>query len=77
MSEKAKSILSAIGGKDNINGIESCITRLRIEVVDPSKVDEAALRRAGAFGVVFQESVIQIVVGPEADDLGAAMDELR
>lgn len=77
MSDKATSILGAIGGKENINDIEACITRLRIEVVDPSKVDEAALREAGAFGVVLQDSVIQVVVGPEADDLGAAMNEMR
>ncbi|MDO4888019.1 MAG: PTS glucose/sucrose transporter subunit IIB [Actinomycetaceae bacterium] len=73
MSAKAENLIEAIGGKDNISDIESCITRLRIEVAEPAKVDEEALRRAGAFGVVIQDSVLQVVVGPEADDLSEAM----
>ena len=42
---------------------------LRVEVVDQEKVDEEALRAAGAFGVVRSGRVVQVVVGPAADDL--------
>ncbi len=47
MSAKAESLIAAIGGRSNIGNVEACITRLRIEVSDPTKVDEEALREAG------------------------------
>jgi len=77
MSSKAEQILAALGGSDNIIEIEPCITRLRTEVEDGSKVDEAALRKAGAHGVIQQGNVVQVVVGPEADTLAEDIEDLR
>ncbi|MGO1590904.1 MAG: PTS transporter subunit EIIB [Ancrocorticia sp.] len=73
---KAEGILQALGGSKNLKSIEPCITRLRVVVNDPTQVDEPGLRESGAFGVVLQGPVIQVVVGPEADDLGEAISEL-
>ena len=56
--------------------IEPCITRLRCEVSDDAKVDEAALKAAGAHGVMRQGSVVQVVVGPEADSLAEDIEDL-
>ena len=36
-------ILEGLGGAGNIKVFENCMTRLRVVVVDPSKVDRAAL----------------------------------
>src|SRR6266545_4818203 len=69
MDERAKSIVDGLGGVDNILDIEPCITRLRTEVRDPSRVDEAALKAAGAHGVLRSGQVVQVVVGPEADSI--------
>lgn len=74
---KAEQILKGLGGDDNIDDLEACITRLRVEVEDPSLVDEATLRAAGAFGVVQQGTSIQVVVGPEADTLAEDIEDLR
>ena len=49
---QAQQIVDALGGFDNIVEIEPCITRLRCELEDASVVDEAALKRAGAHGVL-------------------------
>ena len=49
---KAARILSGLGGADNIVEIEACITRLRTEVEDGGLVDQAALKAAGAHGVI-------------------------
>ncbi len=76
MSIKAQDILTALGGAQNISDIEDCITRVRVEVVDPALVDEGGLRTAGAFGVVLQGPIVQVVVGPEADQLCAALEPL-
>lgn len=76
MDIRSEELLDAVGGKDNVNNVEACITRLRLEVKDPEKVNEDALRNAGAFGVVLQDSVVQVVVGPVADNLGESMTSL-
>ncbi len=48
MASKAEKIVAGLGGLDNIEEIEGCITRLRTEVSNPDLVDEAALKAAGA-----------------------------
>ena len=76
MSSKAEQILAGLGGADNVIEVEACITRLRTEVEDPSKVDQAALKAAGAHGVVASGNVVQVVVGPEADTLADDIEDL-
>jgi PTS system N-acetylglucosamine-specific IIB component len=76
MSSKAEQILAGLGGADNIVEIEACITRLRTEVEDGSKVDEKALKAAGAHGVIASGNVVQVVVGPEADTIVSDMEDL-
>ena len=72
----AAQIVQALGGAHNITELEPCITRLRVEVVDPALVDEDALTSAGAFGVVVSGHVIQVVVGPIADEVAAQVAAL-
>ena len=76
MSSKAEQILAGLGGAENIVEIEPCITRLRTEVRDGSKVNQAALKAAGAHGVVASGAVVQVVVGPEADTLAEDIEDL-
>ena len=73
---KAEQIVAALGGADNIVDIEPCITRLRTEVLDGSLVNEAGLKAAGAHGVMLSGSVVQVVVGPEADTLASDIEDL-
>lgn len=74
---KAEVFLAALGGEANVVDLEPCITRLRVEVKDPDVVDEARLKDEGAFGVVRSGHVVQVIVGPEADNLAAELDALR
>ena len=76
VDDRAKQIVSGLGGLDNILEIEPCITRLRTEVRDPSLVDEAMLKAAGAHGVLRSGQVVQVVVGPEADTLASDIEDL-
>ena len=69
-------ILAALGGVANIIDIEPCTTRLRSEVRDPALVDAAALRAAGAHGVMISGRVVQVVVGPSVDTLATDLEEL-
>jgi PTS system N-acetylglucosamine-specific IIB component len=73
---QAQEILAALGGRANVVDLEPCITRLRVEVKDPALVEDARLKRSGAFGVVRSGRIVQVVVGPEADSLAEEIDAL-
>ncbi|SDD41166.1 PTS system N-acetylglucosamine-specific IIB component, Glc family [Sanguibacter gelidistatuariae] len=75
-NERAAAILAALGGVDNIVEIDPCTTRLRSVVKDPDLVDVAALRAAGAFGVMMNGRVVQVVVGPEVDTIASELADL-
>jgi N-acetylglucosamine PTS system EIIB component len=76
MASKAEQIVAGLGGIENIDEVEGCITRLRVEVLDPSRVDEAALKAAGAHGVIKLGTAIQIVVGTDADPIAADIEDM-
>ena len=76
MSTQAEKLVAGLGGAANIIEIEPCITRLRTEVEDASLVDEAALKAAGAHGVMRAGSVVQVVLGPEADTIASDIEDL-
>ncbi|QPL06150.1 MULTISPECIES: glucose PTS transporter subunit EIIB [Actinomyces] len=67
----AGAVIDALGGVPNIESVEACITRLRITVADPGRVDGDALRAAGATAVIAVAQTVQVVVGHEADALTA------
>ena len=73
---QAANILAALGGVANIIDIEPCTTRLRSEVRDTGLVDVAALRAAGAHGVMISGRVVQVVVGLSVDTLATDLEEL-
>ncbi|OIH95138.1 PTS transporter subunit EIIB [Curtobacterium sp. MCBA15_001] len=74
---KAADIIAALGGAANIEEVEGCITRLRVEVEDGDLVDKDALKTAGAQAVVGGGTGWQVIVGPVADNLAQDIqDEL-
>jgi len=60
----AVKILGAIGGSSNVSEYTHCMTRLRVTVVDRSRIAEAELKKIdGVLGVVDDETY-QIILGP-------------
>ena len=54
---QAQEILNALGGWDNLTDLQHCITRIRVDFKDDSKIDEAALRSvASRIGVDYVHS---------------------
>lgn len=76
MADQAEAIIAGLGGAGNIVEIEPCITRLRTEVRDESLIDEAALKKAGAHGVMRSGRIIQVVVGTQADTIASDIEDL-
>ncbi|MDO5728060.1 MAG: PTS transporter subunit EIIB [Actinomycetaceae bacterium] len=72
---KARKLVDALGGARNIIELEPCIMRIRATVRDPKRVDEDAIRETEPLAVVCSGQFVQIIVGPEADDLVEAMDK--
>jgi N-acetylglucosamine PTS system EIIB component len=73
---QAEQIVAGLGGRSNIVEIEACITRLRTALLDTTLVDETALRGAGAHGIMRTGSVVQVVVGPDADTVASEIEDL-
>lgn len=66
----AGDFVQALGGAGNLLSIDACTTRLRLRVNAVDLIDEAALRRLGARGVLrLSPNDLQVVVGPIADQL--------
>ena len=65
----ATTIVEALGGWDNISNLEACITRIRLDAANTDLIDEAKLRAAGAFDVVIVADAVQVVMGPDSEDL--------
>lgn len=67
----SKQIIEIVGGKENVTNVYHCMTRLRMTLVDTSKVDEEKLNvLKEAKGFVYNGSTIQIIIGPSiVDDL--------
>jgi glucose-like phosphotransferase system IIB component len=74
---KAQAYLEALGGPANIKEIEGCITRLRMTIVDPSKIDTRKLQAAGMIGrpMIIGKGV-QVVVGTYAELIGAEINKI-
>ncbi len=71
--EIAKQVIEGLGGKDNIKNMEPCITRIRVQLADAKKVDDKALKKAGAHGVMKMGGAIQVVMGTQSDNIEAEM----
>jgi N-acetylglucosamine PTS system EIICBA or EIICB component len=72
---RAQRYIAALGGASNLSMVDACTTRLRLSVVDASKVSESELKTIGARGVLKRGSTnVQVIIGPEADIIA---DEIR
>jgi N-acetylglucosamine PTS system EIICBA or EIICB component len=72
----AENVLEALGGQENVESVEGCITRLRLFVADPERIDDARLKELGASGVVKRGKVAQVVLGTQSDRIAARMERI-
>ena len=63
-NELAQTILENVGGEENISNMTHCMTRLRFNLKDQSKVNEESLKSTtGVLGVVQSGGQYQIIIG--------------
>ncbi|HCB1743233.1 MULTISPECIES: maltose/glucose-specific PTS transporter subunit IIC [Citrobacter] len=75
-SERAAAVISGLGGKENLEEVDCCATRLRVTVKESSKVDEAALKATGARGVIIRGKGVQVIYGPHVTIIKNEVEEI-
>lgn len=71
----AHELVMAFGGGSNIQSLDSCITRLRISVVNTQLVNQDKLKSLGASGVVLVGNGAQAIFGTRSENLMTDMEE--
>ena len=70
-TEVAKIVLEGVGGPENVASIDNCITRLRLEVKDYTKVNEKLIKSAGVAGVMRpSKTSVQVIIGTQVQFVG-------
>ena len=73
----AKTVLEGVGGPENVASIDNCITRLRLEVKDYTKVNEKVIKSAGVAGVMRpSKTSVQVIIGTKVQFVADAFSEL-
>lgn len=68
LAPRARDTVAALGGLTNLRAVDACLTRLRVTVLNPARVDEAALEKLPAAGVSRPAAeIFQIVYGGDSD----------
>ena len=76
-SEQAEAIIALLGGRENIELVDACMTRLRVTVKDIEKVaDLEEWKKQGAMGLVKKDNGIQAIYGPKADVLKSDINDV-
>lgn len=75
--QEARQYLKALGGLQNVTNIDACITRLRLTLNDRDLINESALKKLGAKGIVkLGENNLQVILGPQAEIIAGDMKEV-
>lgn len=77
-SAMAHMIYDGLGGDSNVTGIESCITRLRVDVKDMDTVNQDQIKKAGIPGIkVVSPNHIQVIVGTNVQFVLDEIEKIR
>ena len=65
----SSNIVGLVGGKDNISYFTHCVTRLRFNLKDQSKVKKDEVKKLpGALGSQWQNGQLQVIIGQDVAD---------
>jgi len=76
-NSQAEQIIHLLGGRDNIELVDACMTRLRVTVKDEKKVaGEEKWKAIGALGLIIKSGGVQAVFGPKADIIKSDINDI-
>lgn len=74
-NETAKAFIENLGGRENIETVGNCATRLRIELKDNSVINEKALKALGGRGVIkMGKTSLQVIIGTNVQFVADAIN---
>jgi len=73
---KALELIQVLGGKENIQAMSSCLSRIRITVDDIDTIEPEALKALGATGMVMSGNQLQAIFGGESEPLRQAVEDI-
>ena len=76
LADTAVQVLEALGGKENIEDVDACITRLRVSVREVEKVDKVKLKTLGATAVLEVKGGVQAIFGAKADPIKQKINQI-
>ena len=77
-SRQAQIILDGLGGPANVDSLNYCATRLRVDVNDMDQVDEARIKQAKVPGTnITSDHHIQVIVGTEVQFVADEIEKRR
>ena len=68
-------LIRGLGGKDNIESLENCFTRLRVNVKDESLVNEDLINHMKNSGIMRKGKDIQIILGMQVAQVRGQVEE--
>jgi len=74
-SDFSRDLVVAFGGPSNIKTLDACITRLRVEVIEVSKINERQLKDLGAAGVVVVGHGVQAIFGTSSENIKTDLEQ--
>ncbi|VTP74377.1 EIICBA-Glc [Leclercia adecarboxylata] len=69
-----EAIIVGLGGRENIEVVDNCYTRLRVTVKDVAIIDEPRLKATGAKGIIKQGNNVQVVYGLHVKKMREAVE---
>lgn len=76
-NEQVMGIIALLGGEENIEDVDACMTRLRVTVKDVTLVsDEQEWKKNGAMGLIVKDRGVQAIYGPKADVLKSDIQDV-
>lgn len=71
----SQKIAQGLGGKGNIDDFTHCATRLRVTVKDGEQVNQSALKKTGAAGVVVKGESVQVIYGTKVGGITTDLED--
>ena len=68
-SNDIDNIIQGLGGADNINEVENCFTRLRVNVKEINQIDESLINKVENSGIVKKGNDVQIIFGLKVPEI--------
>lgn len=72
---RSAAIVQGLGGRENIEDVDCCATRLRCSIRAAEKVQKEVLQSTGASGVIVRGKGVQVIYGPHVTRIKSALEE--